>query len=141
MRGNFLINCPVTSDDTRRALSIYGPDIAVLKGRMIQKSAARRAPTCTAIPIPAFIMMHHRNATLCIDLFFVQDNGFFHTISRDIGFRTATPITNHKLPMLWRALQAVLRLYAVHCLKVCDVLHGDSEFDGLRPKVAPIVLK
>jgi hypothetical protein len=31
--NNFVRNCPVTSDDTKRALEIYGPDVATLKGK------------------------------------------------------------------------------------------------------------
>ena len=139
LRGNFIINCPVTPDDARRALLIYGPDIAVLKGRMTQKSAAARVPTFAAVPIPAPIMIHHRNITLCVDLFFVQGNGFLHTISRDIGYRTATHIPNRKFDTIWRALQAVLRLYAARGLRVCDV-HGDAEFDCLRDRLARIAL-
>jgi hypothetical protein len=33
LRRNLIRNCPVTPDDARRALIIYGPDIAALKGR------------------------------------------------------------------------------------------------------------
>jgi hypothetical protein len=42
---NLIRNCPVTPDDARRALLIYGPDIAVLKGKMTRTAAAPRAPT------------------------------------------------------------------------------------------------
>jgi hypothetical protein len=38
---NLIHNCPVTPDDATRALMIYGPDIAVLKGK---PHAARRPP-------------------------------------------------------------------------------------------------
>ena len=32
LRNNLIRNCPVTPDDAKRALIIYGPDIAVIKG-------------------------------------------------------------------------------------------------------------
>jgi hypothetical protein len=139
LRGNFVINCPVTPDDARRALLIYGPDIAVLKGRTIKKSPASRVPTYTAVPIPAPIMLHHRNISLCVDLFFVQGNAFFHTISRDIGYRTATAIADRKQGTLWRELKAAIHTYTIRGLKVCDV-HCDLEFECLRPKLLPIVM-
>jgi hypothetical protein len=66
---NLIRNCPVTPDDARRAVHIYGPDVAVLKGKMTRSSAAPRAPTFEAVPLPAPITMHHRNVTLCVDFF------------------------------------------------------------------------
>jgi hypothetical protein len=45
LQRNLIRNCPVTPDNARRALLIYGPDIAVLKGKMTRTAAAPRAPT------------------------------------------------------------------------------------------------
>ena len=72
LQRNLIRNCPITPDDARRALLIYGPDIATLKGKMTRLSAAPRVPTFESVPIPAPILDHHRNVTLCVDLFFVQ---------------------------------------------------------------------
>jgi hypothetical protein len=80
LRNNLISNCPVTPDDAKRALIIYGPDIATLKGKTTRSVAAPRAPTFVAEPIPAPILEHHRNVTLCADFFFVQGIPFFHTI-------------------------------------------------------------
>ena len=73
---NLIRNCPVTPDDARRATHIYGPDIAALKGKTVRSTAAPRAPTFEAVPLPAPITVHHRNVTLCVDFFFVQGIGF-----------------------------------------------------------------
>ena len=81
-RGNFVINCSVTPDDARRALLIYGPDIAVLKGRTNKKSPAARVPTFTAVPIPAPVMTHHRNITLCVTFFCPRQRVLSYRISR-----------------------------------------------------------
>jgi hypothetical protein len=69
LERNLIRNCPVTPDDAKRALLIYGPDIAVLKGKMTRSAAAPRAPTFEAVAIPPPLMEHHRNVTLCVDLF------------------------------------------------------------------------
>ncbi|KAI2501302.1 Reverse transcriptase (RNA-dependent DNA polymerase) [Fragilaria crotonensis] len=139
LRRNLIRNCPVTPDDARRALIIYGPDIAALKGKTTHAPPAPRAPTFVAVPLPAPVLLHHRNVTLCVDLFFVQGLPFFHTISRDIGFRTVAPITDRRQPTLWRELQAVLRVYRDRGLTICDV-HCDHEFECLRPSLLPIVM-
>ena len=139
LRGNQIRNCPVTPDDARRALKIYGPDIAVLKGKTTRSSAAPRVPTFMATALPAAIVEHHRNITLCIDLFFVQGLAFFHTISRDIGFRTVSPIPDRKASTILREMKTVLNLYRYRGLVVRDV-HADSEFEPLREPVRPTVL-
>ncbi|KAI2502265.1 Reverse transcriptase (RNA-dependent DNA polymerase) [Fragilaria crotonensis] len=81
-------NCPVTSLDAKRALTIYGPDIATLKGKTTRAGVAPRAPNFTAVALPPSVLEHHRDVTLCVDFFFVQGHIFFHTISRNIFFRT-----------------------------------------------------
>ena len=67
---NLIRNCPVTPNDARRALHIYGPDVAALKGKAVRSEAAPRAPTFGAVPLPMPITLHHRNVTLCADFFF-----------------------------------------------------------------------
>jgi hypothetical protein len=37
LQNNLIRNCPVTSDDAKRALKIYGPDVATLKGETVKK--------------------------------------------------------------------------------------------------------
>ena len=65
LRGNLIRNCPVTADDAQRALTIYGPDVATLKGKMTHDGASVRTPTFDAVPIPPPILKYHRNVTLC----------------------------------------------------------------------------
>jgi hypothetical protein len=77
LQRNMIRNCPVTADDARRAMLIYGPDIAVLKGKMTRTAAAPRAPTFEAVPIPAPILEHHRNVTLCVDIFLFKASPFY----------------------------------------------------------------
>ena len=52
LRKNLIRNCPITSSDAKRALVIYGPDIAVLKGKTTRAAAAAHVPTFEAVPIP-----------------------------------------------------------------------------------------
>jgi hypothetical protein len=80
LRNNLIRNCPVTPDDAKRALIIYGPDIAALKGKTVKSTAEARAPTFVAVPLPAPIMEHHRNVTLCLD-FFLSKALHFSTLS------------------------------------------------------------
>jgi hypothetical protein len=139
LRNNLIRNCPVTPDDAQRALLIYGPDIASIKGKLTRVAAAAHVPTFVASPIPAPILEHHRNVTLCVDFFFVQGIGFFHTISRGIGFRTVTLIKDRSKATILCELSAVINLYTVRGLNVCDI-HADTEFTCICEDIRPIAL-
>jgi ribosomal protein L15 len=126
LSGNLLRNCPVTVDDAKRALTIYGPDIATIKGKTTRTDAADRVPTFEAVPLPPTIMEHHRNVTLCVDFFFVQGLTFLHTISRGIGFRTVSLVAERTKPIILKEVQAVLNVYTSRGFSVCDI-HGDKK--------------
>ena len=72
LKRNLIRDCPVTPSDAKRANIIYGPDVAVVKGKTTRSKAALRAPTFVAEPIPPHVLEHHRDVTLCVDFFFVQ---------------------------------------------------------------------
>lgn len=139
LRRNMIRNCPVTPEDAKRALVIYGPDVATLKGKTTKTSAAPHTPTFEAVPLPPPVLEHHRNVTLCIDFFFVQGHAYFHTISRDIGFRTVTPVSDRTMKTILRETHAVIKLYHARGFFVRD-LHVDNEFECIRHHLLPIVL-
>jgi hypothetical protein len=80
LAGNQLRNCDVTVDDVNRADAIYGPAVAILKGKTV-----RRRPEHTQhrarVQIPAPILQQHQEVRLFMDYFFVNGTPFFHTIS------------------------------------------------------------
>jgi hypothetical protein len=139
LRQNLIRNCPVTPDDAKRALIIYGPDIAALKGKTTNSQAAPRAPTFIAVPLPAPILEHHRNVTLCVDFLFVQGSPYYHTISRGIGFRTIGPVPDRSETTILRKARAAIHLYQTRGLTVRDI-YADHEFDCIREDVRPVVL-
>ena len=125
---NAIQNCPVTPDDARRATIIYGPEVAAQKGKTTRSAAAPRTPTFVAQPIPAPILEHPRKVTICADFFFVQGLPFFHTISRNIGYRTAHPVPDRTRATILRRLRDVFKRYTARGLTICDV-HGDNELE------------
>ncbi|KAI2499682.1 Reverse transcriptase (RNA-dependent DNA polymerase) [Fragilaria crotonensis] len=136
LQNNWIRNCPVTPDDAKRALLIYGPDIAVLKGKMTRSGAEPSAPTFRAVQIPAPILEHHSDITLCVDFFFVQGVGFLHTISRGIGFRTVAPVADRTRATILKEITSVISLYQDRGFRVCDV-HADNEFECIRNAIRP----
>jgi hypothetical protein len=69
-------NCPVTSDDAKRALQIYGPDLATLKGKTVKKQT-KGIPNYQPIQIPAPIIAKYSNIQLFMDIFWVNGSPFF----------------------------------------------------------------
>jgi Zinc knuckle len=72
-----LRNCSVTPLDAQRALTIYGPDIATLKGKTTRGKAAPRVAMFSAVPLPPHIMTHYRDIVLCIDFFLCKAIFFY----------------------------------------------------------------
>ncbi|KAG7347353.1 reverse transcriptase RNA-dependent DNA polymerase [Nitzschia inconspicua] len=134
---NRIRNCPITVDDARRAITIYGPEVPSLQGKTT-KGQSSHVPSITLVDIP-LILKDHPRVTLAMDLFFVQGNKFFHTISRDIRFRTVAPIEDRSKRSILRESLGVIDMYENRGFTVTDI-HTDNEFECLCADVAPIVL-
>ena len=131
LQKGIIRNCPITVEDAKRAQSIYGPDIAYLKGKTTQKPPTPHIETHIPLELPSHIAEHHRNITLCVDFFFVQRQAFLHIISRKIGYRTAIPVNNRAKSTILKTLRDEIKLYVGRGFSVRDV-HGDSEFECVR---------
>jgi hypothetical protein len=110
LQNNLIRNCPVTPEDAKRALLIYGPDIATLKGKTVKRQN-RGIPNYQAVQIPDPIIDKYRDLRLFIDIFWVHGSPYFHTISQWIKFRTVAPINNRTKRTLLMETQAVINMY------------------------------
>ena len=140
IRNNTLKNCPVTTDDANRALYIYGPDVAALRG----KTKRRQPKPADALPIvqvPRNILKAHPHIDICADIFFVNQNQFFHTISKVIKLRTVASIAGKSVPLatLYEHLIRVARIYDARGFKVRTIF-TDGQFVGLREPLLPLNL-
>jgi len=132
---NLIRNCPVTVVDAKRALLIYGPNVAALKGK-ITKGPSQHAPTFKPVQVPGFILQHHSDVKLCMDIFYVQGHPFFHTISHKVQFRTVAPVLNRNKATLLREIKLVLAMYKSRGFNISD-LHANMEFECIRNDVLP----
>jgi len=135
LANNLIRNCPVTVDDAKRALLIYGPDVAALKGKTT-KGPSQHVPTFNPLQVPGFILQHHSDVTLCMDIFYVRGHPFFHTISRKVQFRTVAPVLNRNKATLLREIKPVMAMYKSRGFNISD-LHADIEFECIRNGVLP----
>jgi len=136
--NNLIWNCPVTVDDAKCAVLIYGPDVAALKGK-VTKGPSVHVPTFVPVQLPAPILEHHHNVTLCMDIFYLQGLPFFCMISCEIQFRMVAPVTNCSKTTLLREAAAVLNLYQSREFSIPDI-HADMEAKCIRNDVLPLQL-
>ena len=132
LKTNLITNCPVTVDDAKRAVLIYGPPIPSLKGKTSQ-NAPKPLPNFIRQQIPAPILDAHKEVVLSIDNFFVNGNKFLHSISRKIKFRTITSISNRLTKTLVDEVLAIVNVYRARGFIVTEI-HADQEFTCLHHK-------
>jgi hypothetical protein len=135
LQNNLIRNCPVTVDDAKRALNIYGPDIATLKGKTVKKQN-EGTDGVRPIVVPTPIMDKYSHLRLFADIFYVNGNLFLHTISEFIKFRTVAPLNNRTKQTILTAISSVIRLYDKRGFTVTRV-EADNEFAPLVHDLLP----
>jgi hypothetical protein len=104
--SNMIKNCPVTLTDVANANTIFGPDLATLKGKTVRITPP---PVATDyVQIPNEIMSLNRNVTLAIDIMFVNGLPFLVSISRKINFTTVEYIIGRKQHHLVNSIKKLL---------------------------------
>ena len=136
LQEGLIRNCPVTPDDARRALAIYGPDVATLKGKTVKKQN-RGIPNYQAIAVPAPLIQQYNKIRLFIDIFWVNGRPFFHTISEWIKYRTVNAIDDRSQRTLRTEIQSILNLYEARGFDVTRI-EGDREFACVTNAFLPI---
>ena len=135
-----ILNCPITKADAQCANTIYGPDLAYLKGKMTDHPASPHVVTQVFSPLPAETAKYHSSITLCLDSFYVQRLPFVHTISWKIGSRQAMAVSDcTKETMLSFTNKSILE-YTRRGFEVVDV-HADKEFECLRESLGNVSLE
>jgi hypothetical protein len=104
--NNMLPNCPIDRNDAITAHQIFGCDVRSLKGKTTRQKVAHVRST-HPLSLPLHITDKYRMVTLCIDNMFVNKNGFFMSISRDIHFVTAEALPNRTGPTLMKCIGRV----------------------------------
>lgn len=132
LKMNSIKDCPVVEDDIKLAESIFGKDIAVLKGKI-----TRQKPTPVirdTVEIPIELKIKQYNVTLAIDTFFINKMPFFHTISENIVYRTTQWIPTRKIETYQECLETVFKLYRKAGFKI-TMICADMEFEQLLARM------
>ncbi len=137
VRERLLANCPVATSDVQNAHTIFGPDLAGLRGKTVRRKPEHVVTDYVAIPRD-FLARHH-NVTLTGDVMFVNGLPFFITQSRGINLVTIEFATTRTAQNLSKLLSRVVTLYATAGFKDQTVLM-DMEFQPLQQLLPNIVV-
>ena len=138
VKENFVRNCPITVEDSKRYLDIWGPEIYYLQGKTV-KNKCKKVPKFVPINMEPIILEGYDNDTLFIDNFYVNRNVFYHTITHRMKFRTVAYVAKRKKSTLVGEIDAVFNLYATKEYNI-TAIHVDQEFKCVREEVRPIEL-
>ena len=88
--------------DAEIAYKIWGPNIAELKGKTTRKTP--RVVKLDIIQIPKKSREFHRQVSLSIDIFFVNNIPFLITLSRNIRFTIVTHLADRRAKTIFKSL-------------------------------------
>jgi hypothetical protein len=138
LQNGLIRNCPLTADDAKRALHIYGPDIKTLQGKTVKRQNGG-IPDYRPIRIPAPIIAKYNTIRLFMDIFWVNGSPYFHTISQHIKFRTVAAINNRQKRTLLMEARAAIHLYEARGFTISRV-EADREYACIQNDLLPTPL-
>jgi hypothetical protein len=136
--SNLIVNCNVTVDDVNRAEAIYGPQVPLLKGKMV-----RRRPEHTTnvprVPLSTPILQHHPTDEINMDFMFVNGTPYLHTKSTVIKFLSIQQCKGRGKKEMERGIDKVVSQFTQRGFKIV-AFNGDNEFETLREHLSPTPL-
>ncbi|MGL6132320.1 MAG: hypothetical protein ACRCZ9_11980, partial [Fusobacteriaceae bacterium] len=132
LKTNQIKNCPVSMEDAEVAKKVWGQNVASLKGK-----TTRKTPThvnTDIVAVPAMIRDLHRNVTLAVDIFYINNIPFMMTLSRNLCFTTVTHLNNRKTETIYKAFAGIFKYYLQRGFQIMTVT-GDNEFSSIEEKL------
>ena len=100
-----ILNCPVTVADIKRAINIYGPDLASLKGKTVTRKSR------IAYAEKPVIKFQNAEITLCIDIMYINGISFLITVSEDLGLLMIGELKSKNINHIKDVLNTIINYY------------------------------
>jgi hypothetical protein len=123
----------VTIQDIYVALKIWGNNITNLKGKTTRRKTTRRKTIPVVrdyVKVPLELMKLHKEVFLTTDIFFVNLNLFFLTLSRNITFTAVNHLADRTVPQIFKDFKEIYQYYLQRGFHI-TVVHADGEFAPL----------
>ena len=124
--ANKIGRCKVTLEDVNNYFRIYGKAVEVLKGKTVRKTPAA-VNRGDLVSVPSEILKMHRDVTLRVDIFFLNQIPFLYSKSKNICFRMVCHLSDRKASTISKELTKMVQFYAARNFRVSDI-DADGEF-------------
>ncbi len=104
-----ITNCPITTTAITNAWSIFGPDLASVRGKTVQRTPAPVVGDYVAVP--KGVIDRNKTVMLAAEVFFVDGIAFLLTVSRNIKFITAEHVASQTAKSLSKHMDRVIQVY------------------------------
>jgi hypothetical protein len=137
VRHNLLKDCPITSDDVNNAHTIFGPDLATIRGKTVCHSPDR--VVTDYVEIPRNFFEKNNRITLVTDVMFVNSVPFLVSASRNLNLITIKHTPQRTASKIAYLLQRIVRIYNCAGFTVQTILM-DNEFEKVQNHLPAINL-
>jgi len=140
IQNNYFRNSPITIEDVKRSLEIYGRDKFELQGKGTRK---RPIPIqeMDIIPLPSNVLNHNRDIQLSVDYLYINGIAMLHSISgRSYQFRTLQPLFKSKANKTYilDGICSIIKIYRARGINIKQI-NGDNEFHCMKHDFLPSV--
>jgi hypothetical protein len=130
IRSNQIKDCTVTVQYIDVALKIWGKNISALKGKTTRRKTITVARDYVKVPLD--LMKLHKEVFLTTDIFVLNKNPFFFTLSRKITFTSVNHLADRTVPQIFKAFKEIYQYYLQRGFNI-TVVHIDGKFAPLKP--------
>jgi hypothetical protein len=124
VRSGMITNCPVSPDAVINSNSIFGPNLAGVRGRMVRRPP--ESVTTNHIQIPRALLEWHQRVTWAVDAMFVNGVPFLVIVSRGLNLVTAEYTPSCTAKQLAAGIRRVMDLYSHGGFQVGTVLMNNE---------------
>ena len=113
LKENYFCNCPVTPEDAKIALKIWGKDKIQQAGRLTRPNAHSITILKPSEQVKT-IVEENPYTNIAMDYVFIMGVAFLHTTSIEFTFRTTEAVVGRKLPKeddIEDQVKKVIKLY------------------------------
>jgi hypothetical protein len=136
VRANMICNCPINANDITNARNIWGPDLASIRGKTVQRTPA---PVITVyVAVPRSIIDRNKTVTMAAIVFFVDGTAFLLTVSQQIKFITAEYVAGRTAQSLSTHMERVIEVYKRAGFSVRTILM-DGQFKKIKDLMSQVV--
>jgi hypothetical protein len=129
VRGNLIKNCPIMTINITNARTIFGPDLASIRGKTVGQTPLPVVADYVAVPFS--LVEQNKVVTMAAGVFFVDGMAFLITMSCRIKFITVEHVPVQTATNLSKHLTQVLQVYERAGFRVRTIL-TDGEFEKVR---------